>query len=248
MEIIFWSALFLVLGYLGLRYRHLWSLYRAQGAFKQGGLEAALVHYSKAHNTGNMTLRMCVTYGFLLLKSGKTLEAEKVLDLQRKKRRKFSPSNPEVCLIRTYQALVEWKKGNLDTAVEILQDHHALGYKTAAVFGSLGYFLLTKNKLNEALIINLEAQEYDSQDKVVLDNLALNYRLLGDLKAAGEVYDRLMSLDPQFPEAWYNYGLYLKEQGSIPQAKEALEKAKSLPLNALSTITQEEMTHALESL
>lgn len=241
----------IILGYLILKNRHLYFVLKAQRVFASQGLSGALVWYRKAYGTGNMKLRMAVTYAFLLLKNGETAEAEKVLDRQRKRLGAVAPSNPDLCFIRTYQALVMWKKGDLAGATSELMDLREKGYTTAALYGSLGWFLIEEGKLEKALEVNLEAREYDGNDAVILDNLALNWRLLGDMEKASEADTALMALDPKFPEAWYNHGVFLVTrggEGDLVAARESLEKALTLPLNPLSTIQEADIRSALEKL
>lgn len=241
----------IILGYFILKNRHLYFVLKAQRVFAAEGLSGALVWYRKAYATGNMKLRMAVTYAFLLLKNGETAEAEKVLDRQRKRLGSVAPSHPDLCFIRTYQALVTWKKGDLTGAAAELLDLRERGYTTAALYGSLGWFLIEEGKLEQALEVNLEAREYDGHDAVILDNLALNWRLLGDLDKAAEADAALMALEPKFPEAWYNHGQFLMVrgmEGDKAAAREALEKALTLPLNPLSTIKEADIRSALEKL
>lgn len=241
-----WALMGLGVVYFAYRHRHLWHLWKAQGAFKSGGLDAALPRYEKAYKTGNMTLRMTVTYAYLCLKAGQIERAKKILDFERKRRGSLPATHEEVSFIKSYQALVDWKSGDLDGAIGVLRDLLDHNYRTASLYGSLGYFLLEKKVYAEALTLNREAADYAPEDPVILDNLAATYRLLNQLQDAGPVFERLMALEPAFPEAWYNYGQYLKALGRQDEARAAWEKALSLPFTPLTTLRRGEVEAALK--
>ena len=88
----------------------------------------------------------------------------------------------------------------------------------------------------KALEFNLEAYDYNSDDNIIVDNLAESYALTGDLKKAAEVYEELLSRDPEprFPEAYYGYGEVLIKLGEREKGLELIEKSLTKPFSFLS--------------
>lgn len=212
-------------------------------SFRQGGLPAALNWFRRAHKTKTMDYRTEVTYGFLLLKSGAVDEGERVLSALIGRLIKDRRTN-ELSLARSYHALASWKKGDLRGAIDNLRELLAGGYRTTALYGSLGYFLIEQGQLPAALELNLEAREFNGDDKVILDNLGCTYLLMNELDRAEEVYSKLMDLQPHFPEAWYNFGKLHLARGRRDEARQAFARALELPFNALSTVTKAEVERA----
>ena len=60
-------------------------------------------------------------------------------------------------------------------------------YETTTVYGSLGYLLILKGNLENALQFNLKAYEYNPSDKIIQDNLGQNYYLLGQYEKAKDI-------------------------------------------------------------
>lgn len=215
----------------------------ANFGFRKGGLPLALSWFRKAYLTRTMDVQTEVTYGFLLLKSGDVDEGEKVLSTLVGRLIKEGRSR-ELPLARGYLSLAQWKKGDLQGAIENLSELLEGGYRTGSLYGSLGYFLLEKGDLDRALELNLEAAQYDDRDKVIMDNLGCTYFLRNDPAEAEKIYDKLIALEPGFPEAWHNYGRVLSALGKKDEARQAFAKALELPFNALSTVTKDEVERA----
>jgi len=121
-------------------------------------------------------------------------------------------------------------------------------YKTTTVYGSLGYLMLLKGDLEKALAFNQEAYEYNDNNSVIVDNLALNYYLLGELDKAEEIYEKLMTKNPTYPEAYYNYGLTLEAKNKIDKALEVMEKALDFKFSFLSNVSREEVENKIQEL
>jgi len=102
--------------------------------------------------------------------------------------------------------------------------------------------------MNKALNFNKEAYEYNSSDPVILDNLGYTYYKIGNIKKAEEIYRKLIGLNPNFPEAYYNYSCVLKDLGMTESALEMAKKAKNYRLSYLSNLKEEELDNYLEEL
>jgi len=216
---------------------------KAQTEYNKGNLKMAEKWFKKATESKKAGTDVLVNYGFVLFKEGKLKEAEEILLEAVDKSKNKDDKN----LAKSNLALIVWKKGELDKAYEMLKEVIA-EYKNTAVYGSLGYLAIEKGDLDEALEINLEAYEYNSDNAIIQDNLAHLYHLRGEMDKAGELFDKLIQKEPHFPEAYYDYGKYLEDAGDIQKASDMYRKALSCKFNFNNTITKEQVQNALDRL
>lgn len=216
---------------------------RGQSEYQKGNLKGAAEWFGKAAGAKNASMQIKISYGFILLKSGQLAEAEKVLTDCVKK----STSSDDKNYAKSNLALVLWKKGNLDEAISMLEEV-IKEYKTTAIYGSLGYLLIEKGDLDEALKFNLEAWDYNPDNAIILDNLAHLYHLRGEMDKAGEIFAKLHAKEPRFPEAFYDYGKYLEDMDKPQEAAGMYRKALSCTFSFNSTITKEHVQQCLDNL
>lgn len=183
-------------------------------------------------------------YAFLLLKSGKLNEADNILSgiLNAKK----TDAHDRYKAKMVY-ALVLWKKDKIDEAVKLLYEVYDQ-YKNISLYEILGTLLVVKGEAQKAVDFNKEAYDYDKSDTVIIDNLGKSYYLLGQYEKAMEMYKMLFEKNPEFPEAYYNYGLVLLKMGDKGKALENMGKALKYPFTYLSTITKEEVENKISEL
>ena len=212
-------------------------------SYGRGDMKKSAEWFSKAYMTGKARPNTIISYAYLLLKLGNVDDSEGIL----KKFISASPSHDDEMLAKSNLALVLWKKGDLDGAINMLEEVFAT-YKTTTVYGSLGYLMLLKGDLEKALAFNQEAYEYNDNNSVIVDNLALNYYLLGELYKAEEIYEKLMTKNPTYPEAYYNYGLTLEAKNKIDKALEVMEKALDFKFSFLSNVSREEVENKIQEL
>ncbi|MGI6669947.1 MAG: tetratricopeptide repeat protein [Acetivibrionales bacterium] len=240
-KISIWLGVAVFLIYLaGLAYYNRALIFSMIGSrnYMLGKTAEALKWFKKAHETKRTGAgtRISVSYAYILLKNGDLSASDDILQQVMNS----SPAVEDVPYIKSILALVLWKKGELDNAVEMLEEVIKT-YKTTSVYGSLGYLLILKGDLEKALKFNLEAYDYNSSDKIIQDNLAQNYYLLGMYDKAEEIYKPLLESGPSFPEPYYNYGLLLEKVGKAAQALEYMKKAMNYKFTYLSSITREEV-------
>ncbi len=212
-------------------------------AYKKGDMDKCLEWLKKAYMTKGAKTRVKVLYGYLLLKTEKVEESEAIL----KPLTELEQSSDDVLAAKSNYALVLWKKGKLDEAVELLEEVFA-HEKTTIVYGSLGYLLILKGDLDRALEINNEAYEYNSSDSIILDNLAHTYYLLGNMERSDELYKELIGMKPSFPEAYYNYSLVLVKEEKYNEALETVKKALDYKLSYLSNLNCEDIDRHIKEI
>ncbi len=216
---------------------------RGQAEYSKGNLKNAAIQFEKAIRLKKAGVEMKINYGFILLKIGRLEEAEKVLQECVSQGKTQDEKN----LAKSNLALVLWRKGRLEQAISMLKEI-IVNYKTTAIYGSLGYLLIEQGDMDEALKFNLEAFEYNSENAIILDNLAHLYHLRGEMDKAGEMFEKLKEKNPHFPEAWYDFGRYLEDSGRGAEAAEMYEKALSCTFSFNSTISSEQVQNRLNAL
>ena len=120
-------------------------------------------------------------------------------------------------------------------------------YKNTNMYCTLGYLFNILETPENAVKFNKEAYEYNKDHAVILDNLGQAYYLLKENKKAKEIYEEVMEKEPKFPEAYYNFGLVLLEEGDKVRAKTMFEEALTKPFHNLTTVTKEEIETKLAS-
>jgi len=214
---------------------------KANSAYQKGNVQETIAWLDKAYKTGRAKVKIVTTYGYVLLKYGKLEEAMKILDEQLASKKL---SNNERNESKSNYALVLWKKGQLDEAISLFEEI-ITHYKNTNIYGSLGYLYNLKANFEKALQFNLEAYDYNNANGVILDNLGQTYFLLGDLEKADEVFKKLMTLNPKFPEAFYDYALVFEKMGDKEKCIEKLRNALLYKPNYLSAVTAEEIESKL---
>jgi len=249
------NFLILGLGSLVLLAVYLWwnrsalHVATALQAFRKGDEAGALTAFAKGEAAGRLDASTTASYAYLALKNGRTDEARSVLDQTLSSGRRGKALKPaDRNLIETYRALVLWKDGHLDAAVELLEALLASGYRTANLYGNLGFFLQEQGNLDRATEVCTEAVEWDPEGKVILDNLASLHLRKEEWDQAAAVYERLLALEPLFPEAWHGAGVAALMTGDAAAARQRWQKALSLPYSALSTVERSQVESALRSL
>ncbi|TYQ18369.1 UNVERIFIED_CONTAM: tetratricopeptide repeat protein [Acetivibrio alkalicellulosi] len=214
----------------------------AASAYKKGDMDNALRLYEKASKS-SQNPRPKITYAYLLLKAGKIDESDKVFQ---------SIINSDLdedseSMAKSNYALVLWKKDQLDEAVDMLSEV-IKNYKSSIVYGSLGYLLILKGDISRALEFNKEAYGYNDSDAIIVDNLGHNYYLADEIVKAEEIYEELMKLKPEFPEAYYNYSQVLMKNKKLDKALEVIKKALEYKLSFLSHLTKADLESQLKEI
>jgi tetratricopeptide (TPR) repeat protein len=226
--------------------RHLRAAYRA---FRRGDELATLAAFVLAEAAGRLNADQTASYAYLALKNGRTADAAAVLaKALGQGRRGRALKEAERRLLETYRSLALWRAGELNEAVVLLEDLLAQGYRTATLYGNLGYLLVLQGNLSRAEEVCLEAADWDPDGKVILDNLACLYLEQQRWTEAAEVYARLLPLDPKFPEAWHGAAQAALKTGDAAEAKRRWERALELPFHSLTTVERAVIEKALAAL
>jgi len=229
--------------------------YFARVQYGGGKRTKALRMMRRADKLGPMSSGNRILYAYLALRLGNPDEAYRILNevyIGARKVRKADKRNDQKQRAKAMLALVYWKNGELDTAIEMLEEVFE-DFKNTNVYENLGLLLVLKAKdfpefRQKALDFNLAAYEYNDTDNVIVDNLAEAYAVSGDLQKARETYEKLLERDPAFPEAYYGYGRILIALGEKEKGIEFLKKALGFDFSFLSILKRDEVEELVEKL
>lgn len=229
------AAFILLLAYL--IYSNLPDIYLLLGKYHYMKDNAkALSFLEKAYNTDRLKTEGKLYYAYVCMREGDFDRAERLFNAILAYKREPAL----MAQARLNYAILLWKKGNLDEALEITENVYET-YKSSVLYGNYGYLLLMKGDLEKALKINLEAYEYNDTDGVICDNLGQNYYLLGEYEKSREIFEKLMELEPKFPIPYYNYAKTLYVLGEKEAAAENLKIALGCPFSAVAEISKDEV-------
>ena len=218
----------------------------ARVKYQKRQYQEALKIFKIADKVGNLSVGNKVTLGYVCLRCGELSEARKHLQLCSTLTKRDSADRYQV---RNLLALVSWKEGNLEDAIEELEDVLDSGYKNTVIYQNLGIFYNLSDDKEKALNFNLEAYDYNADDHIICDNLADAYAKAGQYEKAAEVYEELISKEPEprFPEAYYGYGETLIKLGRKDEGVAMIEKSFTKPFSYLSIKSKEEVEELCQS-
>ena len=126
--------------------------------------------------------------------------------------------------------------------VSLLDGFGALIFGEMRTFAYLlGQLLLLNGKLQRAMEVNQEAYTFDKYDEAICDNLALNYRLCGDLDSSWNLYKELTGKKLGVPVPYYNCGETLYAMGQKEEAIDMMQRALAYPFSKLAVVSRAEI-------
>lgn len=214
----------------------------AQFKYTTGKFESGFKLYKIANKIGKLNFNHSVYYAYISLKEGYIDEANKLFNLIGMGKL----TTYQKAKLKESHALVAWKRGELEDAIEMLEYVHSHCPSTTT-YGSLGYMYIHSGNLEKSLEYNLEGYDYNNENAIIVDNLAFTYLKLKDYENAEKYYKELFKLEPTFPEGYYEYGKYLIEvKGLKEEGIEFVKKALDCRYSFLSTITRRDILNYLE--
>lgn len=220
---------------------------RALTAHGKGNTDEAYTLYNEAYAEGKMQkARFLLPYSILLLRNGEYEKAREVLKKVEKAPGGITPDQRNQML--TNYAVACWKLDRLDYALELLWQVYRKG-ENGTINGTLGFLLIEKGDLEEAVTFNKMAVEYDDEDAIALDNLAQTYyRLAGDKDEARKWFEKAIVHKESAIDTNYFLALYDIEEGKDDDAREKLERARQGRFSPLNYATVERIDEALSKL
>ena len=206
--------------------------------------EGAINIFKIADKIGNLNSKNKQLYGYSLLRCGYVDEAQlqfrSTLPLTKRE-------SAERYQLKNLIALTYWKQGNLEEAIDELEEVVDKGYKNTQIYQNLGILYNLSDNHEKAKKFNEEAYEYNKDDNIICDNLADIYAICGEYEKSKQIYEELLAHDPEprFPEAYYGYGKVLIKLGERDKGIEMIEKSLTKPFSFLSIRSKEEVENLL---
>lgn len=212
-------------------------------AYRKGDYDKSIRMMKAALKLSPKSYSIRGSLAWLLLKLGRIEEADAEIE------KAISDAEKEEYRYPLYltKALILWKKGGLDEAISLMEKVIE-NYKNTNVYGTLGFLYIEKGDLDKALSFNLEAYEYNNTGPVILDNLGYTRLLRGEYEEAREIYQQLIKLGPNFPDAFYNYARVLAHFGELEQALYMCRTALTFKFWHTTTVTREQVENTLKEL
>lgn len=236
MGIISWLLLIVVVVFIFMKRADLVASI-GRTMYRTGKTEKAYKAYKIADKIGKMKPDNSAVYGYIALRLGKLEEARRILT---KASMNGLMKEPEKMRIKAMRALVVWKDGQIDEAVEMMEEVIEK-VKSSSYYENLGLLCVLGGDREKAMRVCLEAYEYNSDDSIIVDNLAEAYTLCEDYDNAKKTYEELMEMEPHFPEAYYGYGLLLIKLGEKERGLELIRKSLDLNFTFISVLSRDEV-------
>ncbi len=228
------------LSLLYIAYLKLPEIYAANGnkAYNSDDFKKASEYYEKAIDTGRAKAQIGIRYILMLMRAG---EMDKAMQMANNIIANRKTSVAEKYIVKEYRALIYFKQGNKEEALEDAKEIFE-SYKNTTIYGLLGYLMLAcLEPIEETMEFCKEAYDYNSDDRDIVDNMLLAYYKTGDYKRAEELSDELLEMSPKFVEAHYHGALVKMALGKKQEAKELLENIDDCIRTALTTVSEEEI-------
>ena len=236
----------LLLIYLWKRRAKILTRLASQFYFIFGNVKVGGFLYNLAYKTGYMSPNCKISYSAFCLRENMFELGEQLLTEVISSRRSAAP---EKLNAKHNLAILLWKKGDLPSAISLMEVVHKQQFNTAT-YASLGVLYLEDAKktgeYEKHLPFMIEAYDYNDIDKTICDNLGELYLMMNDLENAKEVYENLLTTNFITPVPYYNYARVLKALGETEAAKEQLKKALNCKFTSVITITKEDVQKAIE--
>ncbi|MBL4931200.1 tetratricopeptide repeat protein [Clostridium paridis] len=195
----------------------------------------AINWYKTASKIKGTNIKNVKNYVFLEINFGSIDEAEANLKVLIEKNQ-YKDNN--LIEIKLTEAMIYWKKDDLNRAIEVLRPLMN-DLNSSAIHGTLGYLLNYSDDLDEALSFNLNANTLYPEDIFIKSNLAQSYYFKKDFNEASKLLDMLLESHPRFPEPYYFKAMILKSEGLTKEAFEMFDKAYKMPAATMSYVTKE---------
>ncbi len=210
--------------------------------FRTGNIEKALGLFATANKIGRLSPENLMNYGYLLIRTGELDLAYDILTkgLSLSSAKKIATKKR----IESFLGLVAWKRGDLDSAIELMESAME-DFKTTNFYQNLGLMYVLKGDAQKAVAFNEEAYNYNAEDLIIADNLAESYAISGQIQKARDMYEKLLEKSPHFPEPYYCYGMLLIAEGEKERGIKLIEESLTKRYSFLSVKTKEEVEELL---
>ena len=234
----------IIIGFNIYKQSYLLNVIKGNKAYAIKDFDTALKKYKKAVSSKFVNAGVIRGYILIELKHGNAETANKVLtDIL--STRTFS--SQDLLALNVSSALILWKLGNLDKAINTLKDLLE-DEKSTYIYETLTTLLIINDNINESLELIKEGLDYDENNTILKSNFGeANYKL-GNIDESEETFSSLIEENVSFIEPYYFSALIFKEKGEIEKSIELLENGLATNDSLLTTISKEDAKSLLYEL
>lgn len=242
-------ALWVYWFYLIVAYRDFLCGFMGQLGISNNHPNKAISWYKTAAKTTSAKVKYIRNYVYCEIKYGSVEDADRVLNKILEKRKTHKPfKGQELIDLQMVRALLEWKKGDVDKAIEILEEVFKED-KSTTVYTTIAYMKTIKGDIDKSLEFSKEAYEKFEDDILVKSIYAINLYKNDQKEEAEVIFKELCNGVYNIPDNMYFYALILMEKGNKEEAIKMLNKGLRLLKETIITIVEpKDYTSLLESL
>ena len=132
---------------------------------------------------------------------------------------------PDMALAYKHLAFVEWERGNVRGALDVLQQAIRSGVTASSVVTQLGSYLSDSGRPDQAVrILEPLAKDADT-DPDTLNALGIAYAQSGHAAQARSIFERVLAQTPDSGMPLANLGVLALQRGDLAAARQAFEHA-----------------------
>lgn len=122
--------------------------------------------------------------------------------------------------------------GNLDSALEALNQAYTINEPNVEIYEALIQILYLQKNYDRAIELNLEALDFFPDNAHIWNNLGVLYFALEDYEMASDAFEIAVTIYPYFYDALYNLRDTYEELGNTAGRDECNKKMKALGNNS----------------
>jgi arylsulfatase A-like enzyme/Flp pilus assembly protein TadD len=132
---------------------------------------------------------------------------------------------PDMAIAYRHLAFVEWQRGKVNEAINLLRDAIAHGVKHVGVATQLGTYLAETGHTSEAIDLLAPFATSQTNDADALNSLGIAYARAGRADDARRVFERVLTIDSESGIPLENLGVLDLERGDLASARRRFERA-----------------------
>jgi arylsulfatase A-like enzyme/cytochrome c-type biogenesis protein CcmH/NrfG len=139
--------------------------------------------------------------------------------------RQIIASRSDMAIAYRHLAFIEWQRGRLPIAIDVLQQAIRAGITESAVVAQLGGYLADGGQTAQAIRLLEPLAASADADVDTLNQLGIAYARAGRRPDAGRVFERVLTLNPRSSVPLENLGMLALERGDLPAARQRFARA-----------------------
>ncbi len=235
-------AALVLLGLVIWQWPNLLTLF-GQRYYAQGKNNKALRCLKAGHEHGRAGASNSSAYAYILLRCGQAEEAKVVANYALLSKK---ISDADKNQVRQILSLICYKKGEYAEATKMMEKIFET-YKTTTVYGTLGYYKILAGS-EDMYSFNEEAYAYNSDNKVIIDNMVILHLMKGEYTEAQALSQKSIDAGNKGVEIYFHAAQAEEGLGNMDKAREYYRAARSCTRSFMTTIGEEEIDSAIERL